>query len=166
MTAAVRVGTSMTDLAATAREILDSVAYVVLGTTDPDGSPRLSPVYFTPHDYADLYWVSYPEAQHSQNIERDERVRAVVFDSTVRVGHAEAVYLTGRARRVPDDEVAALAGVAFRTLGGARAMTPDELTGDGGLRLWVLHVEACDVLVRAGHPTLGTGRDRRVAVEL
>lgn len=154
----------MTDLAATARDVLDSIAYACLATVDEDGTPRISPVYFTPHAYTDLYWVSYLESVHSQNIERDGRIRAVVFDSRVRVGAAEAVYVTGRARQVPADEVPERCGVAFRELGGARPMTPDELTGEDTLRLFVLHVEKWEVLVRGGHPEHGTGRDRRVEI--
>jgi hypothetical protein len=37
-----------------AREVLDCVRYVVLSTIDQDGRTRTSPVYFTPHRYADL----------------------------------------------------------------------------------------------------------------
>ena len=37
--------------------------------------------------------------------------------------------------------------------------------GDADLRLWVLRVERWEVHIGAGHPTLGTGKDRRVAVE-
>ena len=66
-----------------ARDVLDSVRYVVLGTIDEDGRTRTSPVYFTPHGYEDLYWVSYPETHHSHNLARDDRVSGVVFDSTV-----------------------------------------------------------------------------------
>lgn len=31
-----------------ARRVLDSNRYMVLGTVEPDGGPRLSPVFFTP----------------------------------------------------------------------------------------------------------------------
>jgi len=36
---------------------------------------------------------------------------------------------------------------------------------DADLRLWVLRVESWEVHIGAGHPTLGTGKDRRVAVD-
>jgi hypothetical protein len=48
---------------------------------------------------------------------------------------------------------------------GGRRFEPEELTGDADLELWVLRVETWEVHVGAGHPTLGTGRDRRVAVD-
>ena len=149
-----------------ARTVLDTIYYLTLGTVDPSGTPRTSPLYFTEHDCAELYWVSSPEAQHSMNIARDPRAMAVVFDSTVVVGGAQAVYLTGQASQVPEAELAARCHVAFSERGGAKAMVPDDLSGGAPLRLYALEVELAEVLVRASHPTLGTGRDRRVRVDL
>ncbi len=65
------------------RDVLDQIRYVVLGTIDDDGRPRVSPVYFTAHRYADLYWVSHPGTHHSINLARDNRATGVVYDSTV-----------------------------------------------------------------------------------
>jgi len=36
-------------LAATARNVMDRIRYMVLGTIDEDGCTRTSPVYFVPH---------------------------------------------------------------------------------------------------------------------
>jgi hypothetical protein len=113
------------DLRACARDVLDGVRYVALGTVDEDGRPRVSPVYFVHRGYADLYWVSDPGSHHSANLHRDPRLSGVVFDSSVPPG-------------------------------------PD---GDADLRLWVLHVDRCEVHIRGGHPTLGTGTDRRIPVQ-
>ena len=159
-------GTWLGDLAATARALLDSIYYMTLATMDPDGTPRVSPLYMTPHDYTDFYWVSRPDAQHSRNLVRDERAMAVVYDSTVPVGAAEAVYLTGRAGQIPQAELLERCSVAFSGRGGANIMRPDELGGDAPLRLYCLRIHTTEVLIRGGHPTLGNGRDRRVNVTL
>lgn len=153
-------------LATRARELIDTILYLTLATIDDDGTPRVSPLYFTPHEYADLYWVSHPEARHSRNIAHDPRTMAVVFDSTVAVGAAEAVYLTGLAHEVPEDELADRCAVAFTGRGGAKLIPPDDLTGDAPLRLFVLHVRNAETLVSAKHPSLGAGRDRRIPVQL
>jgi pyridoxamine 5'-phosphate oxidase-like protein len=154
------------DLDQLARDILDSIRYVVLGTVDEDGRTRTSPVYFTPHGYEDLYWVSYADTHHSRNVGRDSRLSGVVFDSTRPPGESSAVYVTGTAREVLPGDLADHLPRAFDPEGrGGRRFTADELTGDDPLRLWLLHVESWDVHVGAGHPTLGTGRDRRVAVD-
>ena len=156
----------MRDLEASARHLLDSFYYLSLATVDDDGTPRVSPLYFTHHRYSDLYWVSSPAARHSLNIARDPRTMAVVFDSRVPVGEAEAVYLTGPAEIVPDDELADRCPVAFDGRGGATVLTPDDLRGDAMLRLYVLVAHTSEVLVRGSHPTLGTGRDRRIEISL
>jgi hypothetical protein len=156
--------TAAPDLAAMARDVLDRIRYVVLGTIDEDGRTRTSPVYFVPHRYEDLYWVSHPDTHHSHNLEREPRLNGVVFDSTMVPGQNRAVYVTGTARKVPADELEQHVPHAFDPDRGGRAFTIEELTGPD-LRLWVLHVESWDVHIGAGHPQLGTGRDRREPVD-
>ena len=154
-----------TDLAQRARTVLDTNRYLVLGTVDPDGVPRVSPVYFTHNGYRDLYWVSRPDTHHSANVAARPRISAVVFDSSVRVGHGRAVYVTGTAAEVPAEELADACAVAFaRPDPEARAFTPDDLSGEAALRLYRLQVERHEVHVGGADPAHGNGRDRRVEV--
>jgi hypothetical protein len=158
--------TAAADLDRMARDVVDSVRYVVLGTVDADGRTRTSPVYFTPHGYEDLYWVSNPCTYHSHNLHRDPRLSGVVFDSSQPPGQTKALYVTGVAREIPDDELEQHLPVAFDPEGrGGRRFEPEEVAGDADLRLWVLRVESWEVHIGAGHPTLGTGQDRRVPVD-
>ena len=74
--------------------------------------------------------------------------------------------MSATAREVPADELPRLVREAFDpATRGARAFTPDELSGDGDLRLYVATATAYDVHVRGGHPTHGTGIDRRLATD-
>jgi hypothetical protein len=157
----------MSALEQLARDVLDTIRYVVLSTVDEDGRTRTSPVYFTPHRYQDLYWVSHPDTHHSVNLHRDDRLSGVVFDSTVAPGGDQrAVYVVGRAREIRADELDEHLAIAFDPeRRGGRAFAADELVGGADLRLYVLRVEGWDVHVGAGHPTLGTGRDRRIPVD-
>jgi hypothetical protein len=154
------------ELAEMARRVIDGTRYLVLGTVEADGLPRLSPVYFTPARYRDFYWVSSPDARQSRNLRERPEVRVVVFDSSVLPNEGEAVYISATAREVPAGELPRVVGEAFdpETRGG-RAFTPDELSGDQDLRLYVATASAYDVHVRAGHPMYGTGIDRRVATD-
>lgn len=154
------------DLAAAARHLIDTTAYLALGTVDPDGAPRVSPVYFGHDRYAAAYWVSHPATHHSANLRRDPRACGTVYDSASVVGAGRAVYLTGTARELGVEELDAHLGVAFRPALGGRAFAASELTGDADLRLYVLEVATAEVHVSAGYPTLGTGRDQRLAVDL
>ena len=149
------------DLDVMARRVIDANHYMTLGTQDPDGRPRLSPVYYTAARYRDFYWLSSPDAQHSRNVGARPVVEIVIFDSTARVGEGEAVYLTARARAVRDDELEAVCPEAFRTTAGAQRFAPDELRGDGDLRLYVARVESCDVHVAGRDPVHGRGVDTR-----
>ena len=149
-----------------ARRVIDHNRYLVLGTVEPDGRPRLSPVFFTPARYRDFYWVSSPEAQHSRNVRARPEVQIVVFDSTRLPGDGEAVYLAASAREVSADELPDVVDEAFDpATRGARAFRVDELSGDGDLRLYVATATSYDVHVRGSHPTHGTGIDRRVATD-
>ena len=149
-----------------ARRVLDSNRYMVLGTVEPDGGPRLSPVFFTPARNRDLYWVSSPDAQHSRNVRVRPDVQIVVFDSSTVPGDSEAVYIGAAAREVREHELPELLAEAFDPdTRGARAFTPEELSGDSDLRLYVATASTYDVHVRGSHPTHGTGIDRRVSTD-
>ena len=148
-----------------AREVIDANAFLVLGTSDPDGTPRVSPVFYGVHGYRDFYWVSHPGSHYSANIEARSAMSWVVFDSSVTVRETRAVYCSGTAREVPAAELAEHVGRAFRELRGARAFTADQLTGDH-LRLYVARAETCEVHIAGSHPTYGTGTDRRVATRV
>jgi hypothetical protein len=153
------------DLDATARRVIDGNLYMTLATLDPDGAPRVSPVYFTPARYADFYWVSSPDAHHSRNVTARPDVQIVIFDSSVTVGHAEAVYIAARAREVPEQELEAVVGEAFQARGGARRFAAEDLKGEADLRLYVASATSWEVLVRGGDPVHGTGIDRRVRAD-
>jgi general stress protein 26 len=149
-----------------ARRVLDGTRYLVLGTVEDDGSPRLSPVYFTPARYRDLYWVSSPDAQHSRNVRARPDVRIVVFDSSSVPGQSEAVYVSATARELARDELTDdVLTEAFDDTRGGRSFSVDELSGDGDLRLYVATATAYDVHVRGSHPTHGTGIDRRLPTD-
>ena len=149
-----------------ARRVLDGNRYLVLGTVEDDGSPRLSPVYFTPARYRDLYWVSSPDAQHSRNVRARPDVRIVVFDSSSVPGQSEAVYVSATARELARDELTHdVLTEAFDDTRGGRSLSVDELSGDGDLRLYVATATAYDVHVRGSHPTHGTGIDRRLPTD-
>jgi hypothetical protein len=88
------------DLGAIARGIIDDNRYMVLGTSDAEGRPWVSPVYYAPSGYAELYWVSSPEANHSRNLASRPELSIVVFDSRVAVGEGQGVYISALAEEL------------------------------------------------------------------
>jgi uncharacterized pyridoxamine 5'-phosphate oxidase family protein len=153
------------DLDAMARRVIDANHYMTLATVNPDGHPRVSPVYFTAARYTDLYWVSSPDARHSKNLAERPAIEIVIFDSSLPVGETAAVYVSAHARAVEDDELQAVIPEAFRTTAGARAFARIELQGRAPLRLYVAHAATCEVHVAGRHPLNLTGIDVRMPAD-
>jgi uncharacterized pyridoxamine 5'-phosphate oxidase family protein len=153
------------DLDATARRVIDHNHYMTLATVNPDGGPRVSPVYYTPARYTDFYWVSSPDARHSRNIEKRPDIEIVIFDSSVPVGETAAVYIGAQAHRVADDELDDLLPEAFRTTAGARAFARVELQGRADLRLYVALATSTEVHVPGRHPLNEGGIDVRMPAD-
>ena len=150
------------DLDEMARQVIDTNNYMTLGTVGPDGRPRVSPVYFTHVGYREFYWVSSPTARHSLNVAERPEVAIVVFDSTAAIGKGRAVYVDAEATQVPDAELPRRCAEAFTNPApGAVAFTPDELSGDAALRLYVARATATDVHIRGRDPVYGRGVDHR-----
>jgi nitroimidazol reductase NimA-like FMN-containing flavoprotein (pyridoxamine 5'-phosphate oxidase superfamily) len=151
-----------------AHRIVDDNHFMVLGTTQPDGTPRVSPVFYNHAGYRDFYWISSPDAQHSRNVAARPRVEIVVFNSQLDPGPGTgAVYLGADAAQVPDDELSSAVAAAFSSVRkGVRPYGVDELSGAAELRLYRAVVRSVEIHVRGGDPERGTGIDRRLAVEM
>jgi nitroimidazol reductase NimA-like FMN-containing flavoprotein (pyridoxamine 5'-phosphate oxidase superfamily) len=155
------------DLAATVAEILDANRYMTLATSEPDGRPRVSPVYFTHDACRTLYWVSSPHAQHSRNLSARPGVAIVVYDSTRDPAATQAVYIAATAHEVPPEELETACSVAFRRLGrGARAFAPAEVSGPAPIRLYRAIAATHELHIRGSDPVHGRGVDSRLAVPL
>ena len=88
-----------------ARRVVDANRYMTLATADAAGRPWASPVWYAHGRYAEFLWVSDPDSRHSRNLAARPEVAIVIFDSTVPIGGAEAVYLNAVAGQVPEAEV-------------------------------------------------------------
>lgn len=156
---------AMADLAALARTTLARSRFMVLGTVDPSGRPRVSPVWFSLVDYRDAYWLSSPDAHHSRNIQQRPEVSIVVFDSAADPHTGQAVYLEATARRVPDAELADACAKAFRDVDDELSYTPETLRHEPFV-LYRARVTASEIHVRGRDFGDGTGSDQRVPVRL
>jgi nitroimidazol reductase NimA-like FMN-containing flavoprotein (pyridoxamine 5'-phosphate oxidase superfamily) len=126
----------MPDLAARAREVIAANVYMALGTADPSGAPWVSPVYFSHEGFTDFYWVSSPDTLHSRNIAWRPTVAITIYDSSVAIGQAEAVYLAAQAAEVTEGEFAEAADVYNRRLPEAKRFELSELRAPALFRLY------------------------------
>jgi hypothetical protein len=158
-------------LAAHARELIDSNRYMTLGTADADGNPWVTPVFYATADYASFYWVSQTDAVHSRNLASRPRLSIVIFDSTVPAGTGRAVYMTATARELTGSDldlgVEIYPGPAVR---GGSAVTREEVRPPEPDRLYRAVVSACSVLCprEPGQPCLlhGIAADHRAGIAL
>jgi hypothetical protein len=128
----------MGDLDAVARGILDANRYMALGTADDTGLPWVTPVYFAPHGYRALYWLSSPERRHSRNVAVRPEVSIVVFDSQVPIGQGQAVYMAATAAELTGGDLQRGIEIFSRVSQshGARAWTLGDAQPPAPLRLY------------------------------
>jgi hypothetical protein len=150
------------DLTAKARGLLDEIAYMVLGTADADGRPLVSPVYFAHAGYVDFFWVSSPQATHSQNLAARPEVFIVVFDSTQQIGSGRGVYVEAEAAELSGEELErGIAVFSARSQEhGAKEWTAADVTGDANYRLYRARAQGHSMLDPDASP------DRRIPVSV
>ena len=109
-----------------ARRMIEANSYLTLATADASGRPWATPVWFAHAESEAGYefvWVSKPGARHSQNVAARPEIAIVVYDSTVPVGGAAAVYVEAVAA-----EVAAADDHGMRAAATSEAASLGEIT--------------------------------------
>ena len=162
-----------TDLDADAREELhrraqagiDANKYLTLATADAAGEPWATPVYFTPDGTRRFLRASSPEAHHSRNIADRPDIALTVFDSSVPVGGAEAIYVRATARLVTSDVLEESAALYSGRLPELTVFTAADLTDPEPLRLYEAVVQRWWLLIRGRDMHFGSGIDRRVELD-
>jgi hypothetical protein len=136
------------DTAVAARRIVDANSYMTIATADVEGRPWASPVWYAPVTPVELLWVSRPESRHSQNIAARPEIAIVIFDSTVPIGAAEAVYLEAVAEQLSSDGLdEAIATFSERSQAhGARAWSAADVLPPATFRLYRANVSSSFVL--------------------
>ncbi|WP_157245042.1 pyridoxamine 5'-phosphate oxidase family protein [Nonomuraea typhae] len=85
-------------LADTAKAIIDEA----VGTAGEPGTPWAAPVFSAHAGYRDFLWISAPEAARSRNLAVRPEAGIVIFDSGVRPGEGQAVYMAAEAGEETD----------------------------------------------------------------
>jgi hypothetical protein len=156
------------ELADVARGVIDANRYMALGTADEAGHPWVSPVWFASEDYRTFHWVSSPDAKHSRNLAARSEVAIAIFDSSVPVGGAQAVYMKGVAKELKGAELEqgleVYDRVSRQDMG--RAFGLDDVQGSALFRLYRATVSEHWVLILGRDPDRGSGVDRSERVSL
>jgi hypothetical protein len=109
--------------------------------------------------YTRFLWVSRPDALHSRSLSSRPQVGIVIFDSTVPIGTALAVYIAAEAEELTGEEAERSLAIFSRrsqTVGG-REWTVKEIRAPAPHRLYCARASSQFVLGRG---------DERIAVNL
>jgi nitroimidazol reductase NimA-like FMN-containing flavoprotein (pyridoxamine 5'-phosphate oxidase superfamily) len=156
------------ELARLARSVIDTTKYMALGTADESGNPWVSPVWFACEDYRHFHWVSSPDARHSGNLASRPEVAIAIYDPSVEIGAAAAVYVSGTAEELTGAELEA--GIELFGRLSRKGDGPDwelkDVQPPTPYRLYRATASEHFILIRGRDPERGTGVDRRERVEL
>jgi nitroimidazol reductase NimA-like FMN-containing flavoprotein (pyridoxamine 5'-phosphate oxidase superfamily) len=128
-----------------ARRLIDQNSHMVIATTDLEGTPWVSPVFYVADDSYDLYWTSAAAARHSANIRESGAVAIVIFETEPEV---DAVYLAGHAVELEEpDDVRMGIEIMGRKLQPERWQIEgtDDVTGEGPWRVYRAHPTTVEV---------------------
>jgi nitroimidazol reductase NimA-like FMN-containing flavoprotein (pyridoxamine 5'-phosphate oxidase superfamily) len=156
------------DLAELASRVIDETKYMALGTADETGHPWVSPVWFACEDYRRFHWVSSHDTRHSRNIAARPEVAIAIYDPSVAIGAAAAVYISGNAQELTGGELEH--GIEIfdrlsRTNDGPGWQLSD-VQARSPHRLYCATALEHFVLIRGRDPKRGTGVDRREPVTI
>jgi uncharacterized protein YhbP (UPF0306 family) len=141
---------------------------MALGTVDETGHPWVSPVWFACDDYRSFHWLSSPDAKHSRNLAARPEVAIAIFDSSVPVGGAQAVYMKGVAEELAGTELERGLDVYDRKSRKdvGRPFALADVQGAALFRLYRATVSEHWVLIPGRDPERGSGVDRSERVSL
>jgi hypothetical protein len=153
---------SATGAVQTARDIIEANRYLVLATADAAGRPWSSPVYFAQTGFTEFFWVSSPEATHSQNIAVRPEVSIAIFDSQVAIGTGQGLYMSAIAKLLEDDETPRpIEAFSRRSVAhGGLEWTSQDVRASTGMRLYRAIADSHWILAKDGRP------DLRIPVQL
>jgi uncharacterized protein YhbP (UPF0306 family) len=100
---------------AIATQIIESSTYLSLGTTDGK-EPWVNAVFFASDEDLNLYFTSYNDSVHCQNILKNPHVAVAIFDSHIipGSGRAQGVQIKGMCQRVRGDELLQAIEVVYK----------------------------------------------------
>ena len=159
---------SQDELSDHARSVIGSNRYMALGTADEAGHPWVSPVWFASEDCRNFHWVSSPDSKHSRNLAPRPEVAIAIFDSSVPVGSAQAVYMKGLAVELTGEElergIEIFDRVSRKDIG--REWGLEDVRGSALFRLYRATVSEHWVLIPGRDPERGSGVDRSERVSI
>jgi len=119
----------MDSLILKAKKVINDILYLTIATCDKNNQPWNSPVYSAFDKDYNFFWASWKENQHSKNIEENETVFVVIYDSTVPEGTGFGVYMRGKAHQLEQKDIIEKALKLLYSRKGKKPRKPEEFLG-------------------------------------
>ncbi|WP_419533256.1 pyridoxamine 5'-phosphate oxidase family protein [Endozoicomonas sp.] len=129
-----------------AAELLLENIYCALGTSSLDGSPWVSPVYYSLNESADIFWASSVTSTHSNFIAANPRTFISIFDSTCPPRTATGLYLLGKAGQFIDACLSEVVTRHFQRINEHSQLSGGDFLFDAPERLYCFKPEKAWVL--------------------
>ena len=92
------------ELIKTAKDIITSNMYLILGTTDGD-TPWVAPLFYAVSDKNVFYFISQMDSLHTNHLLNNSQVSFAIFDSHQKEGTGNGIQGLGKAYLLPEDEL-------------------------------------------------------------
>lgn len=98
-----------------AKEVIEHNRYMTVATSNGEGKPWISTVFFVYDALFNLYWVSDKKALHSRNIKANNHIAIVIFGPTPEDPAIDGVYFDAEAKELEDETEILSAMEVFKT---------------------------------------------------
>ena len=106
-----------------------------------DGQPWCCTVYFAHDNLNNLYWISLPDARHSQEIGQNAKVAGTIVLPHTYGGPVRGLQFEGTARAIFDDEEIRRLSAAYSERFGRAALASDLISGQNPHYLYQIKPE-------------------------
>ena len=144
--------------------LLAQHTYLVLATTDVEGRPWATPLFYAAQQQRLVLWVSAPDSRHSRNIAEQPTVAITIFDSHAPIGGAEALYLEATATQVEDRDRDTALDTLNARLPARHRLAMADVKAPGPLQIYRADVSRHFVLIRGGDQRFDNVTDMRLQV--
>lgn len=86
-----------------AQSIMKQTYYASVATVSKSGQPWNTPVLYAYSDTYEIYWGSFKDSRHSKNIRATGTAFLSIYNSTVRPGTGEGVYIQAECSEIEDE---------------------------------------------------------------
>lgn len=147
-----------------AKEIIEKNIYITLATVGEDGLPWASPLYAAYDEDYNFYWSSDRSSKHSQNIDFQNTISFVIFDSTAPWGEGESVFIEANVEELRDKEQVLAAFVYRYGRINKPQDNPDDFLGESPKRIYKAAIKKAWIL--SSSKQQGYFNDGRIEINL